>query len=308
MRVHGAEPHQPKVGSTGLLPTAIRACLSPARLLLPRDAGTVGCRCPLGPLPHHGPWGAPAEPSDMGPRKATYRAGLPTGTDIHQQREGPKEPGARYPCGSPPSVMPPGWSIPTLRLGSRRRKKRKGKKGKQPFELSASNPRGRSICLDVSERLLRAVTQSLLGHRQAGSLARNPGDPSPSQGHTWLHQPALLACDPRWPLSGLGSLGHWEAEGSFMVSLDRLPPGAPAWPLRMGWGKALWPAPCSSSASHTAQSLPGSPSPLSTSLSAPLQQGLCPLTPDSPSQRAPLPGPGSIWWALPGGQLTPGQW
>lgn len=58
---------------------------------------------PLGPLPHHGPWGA---------LENQLRAGLPTGTDVRQQREGPEEPGARYPRDGPPSVMPPGWGTP----------------------------------------------------------------------------------------------------------------------------------------------------------------------------------------------------
>lgn len=72
------------------------------------------------------------------PRKASYRAGLPTGTDIHQQREGPEELRARYPCDSPPSVMPPGWGISDSQAWLSEKENRKGKKGKQLLELSVS--------------------------------------------------------------------------------------------------------------------------------------------------------------------------
>lgn len=74
-------------------------------------------------------------------------------------------------------------------------KERKDGEAATGFERECSlTLKAGSICLDISERVLRAIKQSqYIGHQHGGSLSHSPGDLSPSQGHISGPKPISFA-------------------------------------------------------------------------------------------------------------------
>lgn len=172
LRVQGTEPRQTEVGSKGS--TATRARPSPTRLLPPRDSGTVGAGAHWALSPTMALGVPQLSPVTWGPRKASYRAGLPTGTDIHQQREGPEGPRAQNPVTVHPVSCRRVGAPPTLR------RRGKGKKGKQLLGLSASvHPAPRqaaSVWMSVSDFPGQEHSRiSVTSKGQSGSQPRRSG-------------------------------------------------------------------------------------------------------------------------------------
>lgn len=98
--------------------------------------------------------------------------------------------------------------------------KEKREKKQQLLGLTSvfTNLRARSICLDISERVLETTEQSqYIGHQHGGSLSCSLGDLPPPQGHFRVKTNQF--CQPATPGSlslYVTALVSWMVEDSFM--------------------------------------------------------------------------------------------